>query len=419
MKLDQEARVTLRKLAELGRSRRDIARTLGVAESTIRYHLQRMEQGAIDGRSLQKHMAEDWSSAIGHYLGTDEDEGPVNLAALHDWLVGEHGYPGSLRSLQRYFAKHFPKPRRRARRRIETPPGAQAQADWAEWPRVQIGGRVVYAYQFHLRLSHSRFPATVWSPRVDQLSWHHVHNVAFRQLEGVPATVRVDNVKTAMSHGAGSWGEINPSYRRYARAVRFHIDACPPREPQTKGKVERGIRTERRWQEVVERPWSSWEELQAWSDEVRLDEAARRVCPATGTSVLEAWQHERELLSAVPLLPEPFDLAVTRRVAHDCTVAFDGRRYSVPFDLLGQHVEVHGCAQTVQVYVDGAVVAQHHRHGRERIVIDPGHYDGESTDHVIAPTPLGRMGRRLKQIQDMPPQTRPLDLYAALAEVAR
>jgi transposase len=419
LKLDQEARVTLKKLAELGHSQRKIARTLGVAESTIRYHLQRMEQGAIDGRSLQKQLAEDWSVAIEEYVALLEDDGPVNLAAMHDWLVYEHDYPGSLRSVERYCEKHFPKPRRRARRRVETPPGAQAQADWAEWPQVQIDGCTVYAYQFHLRLSHSRFPAIVWSPRVDQLSWHHVHNVAFRQLEGVPATVRVDNTKTAVSRGAGSWGELNPSYRRYARAVRFHIDACPPREPQTKGKVERGIRTERRWKEVIERSWSSWDELQSWTDDVRLDEAARRMCPATGTSVLEAWQQERACLSEVPLLPEPFDLAVTRTVAPDCTIAFDGRRYSVPFGLLGQRVEVHGCAQTVQVYADGVIVAQHPRHGRERIVIDTRHYEGPSTDRVVAPTPLGRMGRRLQQIQDMPPQTRPLDLYAALAEVAR
>ena len=254
---------------------------------------------------------------------------------------------------------------------------------------------------------------------MDQLSWHHVHNEAFRRLGGIPATVRVDNVKTAVSRGAGSWGEVNPSYRRYARAVRFHIDACAPRAPQAKGKVERGIRTRRRWKEVSARTWDSWTELQEWSDEQRLVDATRRVCPATGTSVLEAWQHEREHLSPVPLLPEPFDLVVTRTVADDCTVAFDNRRYSVPFALLGRRVEVHGCAQTIQVYADGTIVAQHPRHGRERIVIDPGHYEGPSTDRVVAPAPLGRMGRRLQQLQDMPPQMRPLDLYAALAEVAR
>ena len=33
---------------------------------------------------------------------TGREDEPVNLADLHDWLVREHGYTGSLRSVQRY-----------------------------------------------------------------------------------------------------------------------------------------------------------------------------------------------------------------------------------------------------------------------------------------------------------------------------
>jgi hypothetical protein len=52
-------------------------------------------------------------------------------------------------------------------------------------------------------------------------------------------------------------------------------------------------------------------------------------------------------------------------------------------------------------------------------VIDPRHYEGEATARVLPPLPLGRMGKRLQAIAEMEPQKRPLDLYAALAEVAR
>jgi len=40
-------------------------------------------------------------------------------------------------------------------------------------------------------------------------------------------------------------------------------------------------------------------------------------------------------------------------------------------------------------------------------------------DRVIAPVPLGRMGWRLQEIWEMPPEKRPIGLYAALAGVAR
>ncbi len=410
--------MSLKHLAERGQSRRRIAEILGVDESTVRYHLHRQALGATDGRAQQKRLADGWAEAITCYLEALA-EGPLNLTALHDWLVAEHGFPGSLRGLQRYFRAHYPAPAQRARRRVETPPGAQGQADWAEWPRLWIADRPVYAYQFHLRLSHSRYGVRVWSPRKDQLAWHQVHNAAFRRLGGVPATVRVDNERSAVARGAGPWGELNPSYRRYAATVRFHIDACPPRRPEYKGKVERGIRGDRLWAAVTGRHWESWSELQAWTDQQSLQEAERRICPATGTSVLAAWQAELPFLAPLPLLPEPFDLVATRPVAPDCTVAFEGRRYSVPFRFLGQRVELRGCAQVVQVVADGSLVAEHPRQGRERILIDPAHYEGESTATVLAPTPLGRMGRRLQEIAQMAPQQRPLDLYAALAEVAR
>ena len=94
--------------------------------------------------------------------------------------------------------------------------------------------------------------------------------------------MRVDNTKTAVSRGAGAWGELNPSYRRYAKAVRFHIDACPVRHPQAKGKVERGIGADRAWREVGARDWSGWDELQAWTDE-RVDaRGARTDLPGDG-----------------------------------------------------------------------------------------------------------------------------------------
>ena len=418
--LGLEARMTIHELARRGVSGREIARTLEVTEVTVRYHCRRRAAGAEDGRGKQAFLATGWHDQIAEWLAAYEaaDE-PVNLVVLHEWLVKEAGYSGSLRSLQRYVGARFPQPRVRARRRVETPPGAQAQADWAAFGGVQIADAPCDLYAFRLKLSHSRRAATVWSPRKDQLAWHRVHNEGFRRLRGVPAVVRVDNEKTAVSRGAGAWGTINPAYRRYAETVRFHIDACAPRAPEAKGKVEREIRTQRSWAVPGWRHWDSLEQLQAWSDAQDDTLAQRRICPATGTSVWDAWHAEQAWLAPLPLLPEPFDIAVIRPVGLDCLVAFEGRSYSVPFPLVTQRVEIRGCADTVQVLAGGDVVAIHPRHTQERLLIDPRHFEGASTPEVVAPLPLGRMGRRLAEIAALVPQQRPLDLYAALAEVAR
>ena len=59
------------------------------------------------------------------------------------------------------------------------------------------------------------------------------------------------------------------------------------------------------------------------------------------------------------------------------------------------------------------------RHTRERILIEPACYDGPGTAEVLPPKPLGRMARKLQEIAALPVERRPVDLYAALAEVAR
>jgi hypothetical protein len=73
----------------------------------------------------------------------------------------------------------------------------------------------------------------------------------------------------------------------------------------------------------------------------------------------------------------------------------------------------------VQILAECRIVAEHPRHTQHLLVIDPTHFEGEATEDILPPTPLGRMGRRLAEISALIPEQRPVDLYAALAEVAR
>jgi hypothetical protein len=100
-KLNLEARMTVMELDRRGVSRSAIARTLQVTEGAVRYHLRRQAQGAVDGRA-KVHRARPWHAAIAR------------------WIAG----PG-------------------AGCRVETPPGAQGQVDWAHFPAVRIYGETL------------------------------------------------------------------------------------------------------------------------------------------------------------------------------------------------------------------------------------------------------------------------------------
>ncbi len=325
----------------------------------------------------------------------------------------------TIRSVLRYVRARYPKPWIRTWRRAETVAGAQSQSDWGEYPRIILEGVVSRLHAFVMTLSHSRMPAVIWSRSTDQLSWHDCHNKAFVRLGGIPAVNRIDNLKTGVCSGAGAWGVINSAYRTYARQVRFHIDPCPVRAGNAKGKVEAKVKLSRRIFNGRHRHWDSLEDLQRYTDARIASWSKKAVCPATGISVYDSWQNEKRFLQPLPILPEPFDIAVTRTVRADCMVYFEGRYYPVPFEHVGRQVEVRGCADSVQILANGGIVRQYPRHTPERILVDPSCYQGKATDRVLPPVPLGKMGRKLEEIYNLPVEARPIDLYAALAEVAR
>ena len=99
----------------------------------------------VHARQNKPHKAEHLAQAIDHWLRCqhpdlpgDEMPRPANLHALHDWLRQEFAYDGSYKSVVRFVRANYPKPRCRPYRRVETPPGAQAQVDWGTCSGIDI-----------------------------------------------------------------------------------------------------------------------------------------------------------------------------------------------------------------------------------------------------------------------------------------
>ncbi|MEN9818451.1 MAG: hypothetical protein RLZ32_2331 [Gemmatimonadota bacterium] len=410
-----------------GLSGRGAARALGVTEGALRYRRQRLAAGATDGRADQPTALDGLEAAVAGVLAqlapTAPAGRPVCGRLVYEALVAEHGYQGSYPALNRYLRRLRGVPPRRAVRRIETPPGVQAQHDWFE-ERVDLGGAVVRVFGLLGTLSHSRGSVLWLGLRMTQVAWQTGHAALFQGYGGVPRVVRIDNLKTAVGAGAGPTAVLTPAFGAFARSCGFVVEACRVRTPQEKGKVERRVGVlHQALAPLFRRGWSALAPLQT-AAAGRLAELETRLrCPATGTTIAEARRAEQAVLLPLPVLGEPFDVIVARRVSREALVSFEGRQYSVPFAWVGRDVEIVGTAHQVVVRGDGHELARHPRHTRQTLVLEPAHYEGPSTASVLAPTPLGRRARALaaaSAAQLPAPHTvgRPLDAYVALVAQA-
>ena len=404
-----------------GRSIRSLARDFEVDESTLRYRLRRLRSRSEDGRKKQSEVCAELEPVIAAWMEAQHEtakagQRPEPVMALYEQLVVEHGFRGSYKAVLRYVRRRQGQPRIRPTRRVEVAMGSQAQVDWVQ-ARVWVDdlGGLVKLWAFVMVLSASRMWAVVWSRRKDMASWIRCHNEAFRRLGGVALSVRPDNEKTAAAKGAGPWGEINEGYESYGRQMGFLVNLSRPRTPTDKGKVERRGR-DLHWHQVrAGECFADLGSLQRTTDARVLERATQRVCPQTGLSIHDSWQAERlELAPLPPTLPEPFDTQVSRAVGRDCLVSFEGRQYSVPFIHVGRQVQVRGAGDQVLILADQKVMKSHPRGTRELLLIDQADYEGESTDRVARPTPLGDLGQQIVLPRSWEAPKRPIEQYAAL-----
>jgi len=266
-------------------------------------------------------------------------------------------------------------------------------------------------------LSHSRMFAVIWSLSRNLLWWLSGHNAAFTKLGGIPWTVRIDNVKTAVAWGAGPWAKLQEGYASYSSQLGFVVNPCRPRRGPDKGKVERRGRDVRGFlSSLKDVCFLRVEDLQAATDERITTRAKRLICPVTGRSVLESWRSEQESMLPLPhTLPEPFDVQVNRQVSDDCLVSFEGRQYEVPFAFMRRSVLVRGCAGTVEIYSgQGQHLASYPRGTECRLLLDQRHAEGPGDDRVMAPTPLGHVAQAIVVERSWEVVRRPIEDYSEL-----
>jgi transposase len=264
----------------------------------------------------------------------------------------------------------------RALMRFETPPGQQSQIDWGT-ATVPFRAQSRVRHVFVLTLGFSRRTYYRCCPNETLPQFLDAHEQAFAYFGGHTREHLYDRPRTVCQGSVGGRILWNATFRAFADYWGFEPRVCQPYRAQTKGKVESGVKYFKH----------NFLPGREFVDDLHLDEqlgewmttiADVRIHGTTHERPLDRFAQEQPCL--VPTASQPsfrLEAPLVRIVAEDWLVSVDTNRYSVPFRLIGQTVEVQRRAGTLRFLARGTVVAEHAElAGRHQLRILPEHGPG-------------------------------------------
>jgi transposase len=234
--------VLLQHLLDEGLSKTAIAQRLGVSRRVVHHWIATGQLTRdLDAAPPRQYpprptQLEPYHAIITARLAT---YGELSAVRLFD-EVRAAGYPGGITQVREYVARVRPRPTPEPVVRFETPPGHQAQVDFAEF-RLPWGKR----YALLVVLGYSRLLWLQFYPRQTLATVITGLEAAFAYLGGVPAELLFDQLKAVIVEDQrADGGKLleNAEFLRFAAHWGFRIRACRPYRAQTKGKVERPVR---------------------------------------------------------------------------------------------------------------------------------------------------------------------------------
>jgi transposase len=225
------------------------------------------------------------------------------------------------------------------------------------------GGPVLQSALFVAALGASSYTYAELCASQKLEDWLGAHMRALEFLQGVPALVIPDNVKTGVSKPCRYDPDLNPTYQEFALHYGFGVVPARPYKARDKAVVEQAVQVAQRWIVAAVRHhhfFSLQEGNQAVRELLnRLNQRPFRKREGSRASVFAAVDQP----ALQPLPAERYDMSQwsRARVNIDHHIAFDGNFYSVPYQLVGKEVEVRSTARTVEIFHRRERVASHTR----------------------------------------------------------
>ena len=321
-----------------GLSQRAISRELKISRPTVRKYLE-MDESKIAQQQQNRQRTKSldaYRDYLKLQLGRYPELSAVKLmrrlqAKCADLQVSD-------RTLRRYI-QQLKKTISLAQIRHYTPvvdqvPGVQCQVDPGELREVMIGGKPtpVYFVVFVLSCSRKLYVGTSARP-IDTERFIQLHDEAFRYFGGCTEECVYDQTKLVVISEIYRELELNSRFYEYATHAGFRIHACEGYDPESKGKVEAGVKYVKQ-NAFYGETFQSWEQMEQylahWLDEI----ANQRVHGTTGKIPEQAYEADEKSAMKPYLTPTCVHLPRTgwdsRKVDKTGLISWKGNSYSVP-----------------------------------------------------------------------------------------
>ena len=329
-------------------------------------------------------------------------------------LYGEiltQGYPGKESKVREFVHERRPDKEPIGSVRFETAPGEQGQVDWGSFGFITHQGRTYRLYAFVMTLGWSRASYVRFTMCADTTWFIRCHLHAFAYLGGVPKRLLYDNLKSVVLwRDAEDVVHWNPRFLDFADVAGFSPQACKPRRPQTKGKVENGVKYVRGnfWPGLH---FQDLDDLNAQALSWLNTTANPRVHGTTGEVPFTRLRAEG-LQPADKALSYDTSVLTTRRSSKDCFSSYGGNLYSVPAASARKtlRVKITEAEELVICSEVGQELARHRvLFGKQERSVQADHYRGLAT-------PVSRI-EQAGAVQEIPPAARMMFWDAPMVEV--
>lgn len=254
----------------------------------------------------------------------------------------------------------------KATMRIKHKPGEVMQVDWSGTTiqyQDPVTGDTYDAYVFAAVLPCSCYAYVEACEDMKSTNWLLCHVHAYEYFGGVTRLLIPDNLKTGVVKNTRYDTILNKSYHEMAEYYETAIVPARVLHPKDKSLAEGTVKFATTWviAALRNRKFFSFEEVrQAVAEKLeefnRYSFKKREGCRYSAYS-----DEEKAFMKPLPLTPYEPAVWSTAKVPLDYLITDGKNKYSVPFDLIGEEVDIRLTKEMVEVFFHGSRVASHKR----------------------------------------------------------